>query len=140
MAHAQRGGDSDIPLLIGGTSDRAMERVAEHGIGWTAGGLPPEAVCERAERARKAWSEAGRSGEPRIVALAYFGLGDSEKKSRNSLLDYYEPQGRENAEMIADSALRSPEAISGAVQGFAEARSSTSSARAIRSAIAFHRP
>lgn len=112
--------DADIPLLIGGTSEPAMERVAEHGIGWTAGGLPPEAVGEHAQRVREAWNDAGREGEPRIVALVYFGLGDTEEESRSNLLDYYQPQGRENAEMIADSALRSPQAISGAIQGFAE--------------------
>lgn len=111
---------SDVPLLIGGTSERTLQRVAEHGIGWTAGGLPPEAVGEMAEKVREAWNEAGREGEPRIVALAYFSLADNDEESRAYLLDYYGPMGQDNAEMIAGSALRSPEAISGAIQGFAE--------------------
>ncbi len=109
-----------VPLLIGGSTARAVERAVEYGIGWTAGGMPPEAVGEMADKVREAWNEAGREGEPRIVALAYFSLGDTEDESRANLLDYYRPMGQDSAEMIADSALRSPEAISGAVRAYAE--------------------
>jgi hypothetical protein len=54
------------------------------------------------------------------VALNYFSLGDTEEESRRYLLDYYEPMGRETAEMIAGSAHRSPESLRQAVAGFAE--------------------
>jgi hypothetical protein len=53
------------------------------------------------------------------VALNYFSLGDTEDASRRYLLDYYEPMGRETAEMIAGSAHRSPQAIQEAIAGFA---------------------
>lgn len=109
------------PVLIGGTVDATLRRVAEHGVGWTAGGMPPDAVADFAGRVRDAWAAAGRDGEPRIVALAYFGLGDTEAASRANLVDYYGPMGQETAEMIAGSAMRSPEAIAGAVQAFEEA-------------------
>lgn len=111
---------SGVPLLVGGHSERAFERAAEFGTGWTAGGLPPEAVGEMAEKVREAWSDRAREGKPKIVALAYYGLGDTEEESRANVLDYYEPGGMD-AEMIADSVLRSPEAISGAIEGFAQA-------------------
>ena len=109
-----------VPLLIGGTTDASVRRAVEFGIGWTAGGLPPDAVAPMADKVRSAWSEGGREGRARIVALAYFSLGDTEDVSRRYLRDYYTPMGQEAAEMIAGSALRSPEAISGAVQAYAD--------------------
>ncbi|MBW3576920.1 MAG: LLM class flavin-dependent oxidoreductase [Actinobacteria bacterium] len=110
-----------VPLLIGGTADATIQRVVEFGIGWTAGGMPPDAVGATAEKVRSAWNEAGRDGQARIVALAYFSLGDTVEESRRNLLDYYEPMGSDTAEMIADSALRSAEAITGAIDAYARA-------------------
>lgn len=109
-----------VPLMIGGMSDATVQRVVEFGVGWTAGGAPPDATRAMVEKVRAAWRAAGRDGEPRFTALAYFSLGDTEEQSRASLLDYYQPMGRETAEMIAGSALRSPEAIKGTVQTFAD--------------------
>jgi alkanesulfonate monooxygenase SsuD/methylene tetrahydromethanopterin reductase-like flavin-dependent oxidoreductase (luciferase family) len=114
---AVRGG---VPLLIGGNTEAAIRRTVEFGIGYTAGGLPPEMTAPFLDRVRSAWHEAGREGSPRFVALNYFSLGDTEEASRGYLLDYYEPMGRETAEMIAGGAHRSPEAIREAIAGFAE--------------------
>lgn len=110
-----------IPVLIGGTNSAAVRRVVEHAAGWTAGGMPPDAVGEFAQRVRSAWSDAGREGAPRIVALAYYGLGDTEPESRRNMHHYYEPMGEQVAGMIADSVLRSPDAIRAALQGYQEA-------------------
>lgn len=106
--------------MIGGTVDASVRRVVEFGTGWTAGGMPPDAVAPMVEKVQAAWKEAGRHGRARIVALAYFSLGDTVDVSRRNLLDYYQLRGSEVAEMIAGSALRSPEAISGAVDAFAQ--------------------
>lgn len=113
--------DGGIPILIGGTTDATLRRVVEHGIGWTAGGLPPDAVAEFAEKVHAAWDGSAREGDPKIVALAYFGLGDTEQESRSYLLDYYRRMGEDTAQMIADSAMRSPDAIAGALQAFEDA-------------------
>jgi alkanesulfonate monooxygenase SsuD/methylene tetrahydromethanopterin reductase-like flavin-dependent oxidoreductase (luciferase family) len=112
-------GPSGVPLLIGGGSNASIRRVVEHGIGWTAGGMPPEALPAFLEKVRNAWRDA-REGEPRLVGLRYFSLGDTEAESRASMLDYYSYQGRETAERIAGSALRSPEAIRDAVKAYAD--------------------
>jgi alkanesulfonate monooxygenase SsuD/methylene tetrahydromethanopterin reductase-like flavin-dependent oxidoreductase (luciferase family) len=109
---------SSIPILIGGTSAAAIRRVVDHGAGWTAGGMPPDAVGQFGERVRAAWKDAGRSGEPLIAALVYYSLGDTEEQSRDNLLHYYAPMGPDIAGMIAGSALRSPEAIRGAVSAY----------------------
>lgn len=109
---------SSIPIMIGGTSKKTIQRVIDHGVGWTAGGMPPDAVAEFGQQVRDAWSAAGKEGAPRIAALVYFGLGDTEEQSRNSLLDYYKPMGDEVAGMIAGGALRSPDAIKGAIAAY----------------------
>ena len=111
---------SGVPLLIGGHGDTSIRRAAEFGIGWTAGGLPPDAVRPLVEKVRSAWEEAGRDGSPRIVALVYFSLGDTEEDSRRYLSDYYSLMGTEVAEMIAGSALRSADTVSAAVDAFAD--------------------
>jgi alkanesulfonate monooxygenase SsuD/methylene tetrahydromethanopterin reductase-like flavin-dependent oxidoreductase (luciferase family) len=109
-----------LPIVIGGTTEAAVRRVVESGVGWTAGGMPPDAVAGFASTVRTAWTAAGRAGAPRIVALAYFGLGD-EERSRANLRDYYLPMGPDTAGMIAGSALRTPEAIQTAVEAYAAA-------------------
>jgi alkanesulfonate monooxygenase SsuD/methylene tetrahydromethanopterin reductase-like flavin-dependent oxidoreductase (luciferase family) len=113
-------GPEGVPLLIGGASDAAIRRVVEFGAGWSAGGVPPQVAAPFIERVRSAWREGGRAGNPRIAALNYFSLGDTEEQSRASMLDYYAPMGRDTAEMIAAGVLRSPEAIREAIAGFAE--------------------
>jgi alkanesulfonate monooxygenase SsuD/methylene tetrahydromethanopterin reductase-like flavin-dependent oxidoreductase (luciferase family) len=113
-------GSPGVPIMVGGGTDAAVRRTVEHGVGWTAGGMTPEMAAPFVERVRAAWRDAGREGEPRFAALNYFSLGDTEERSRAYLLDYYEPMGREVAEMIAGSAHRSPQAIKEVIAGFAE--------------------
>lgn len=110
-----------VPLIIGGTTDASIRRVVEHGIGWTAGGLPPDMVADFGGKVRDAWQAAGRAGRPRIVALAYFSLGGTEDASRANLLDYYKRMGDDVATMIADGAMHSPEVIRATIEAFAAA-------------------
>ncbi|MDG4821477.1 LLM class flavin-dependent oxidoreductase [Asanoa sp. WMMD1127] len=110
-----------IPVIIGGGSDAAFRRLVRWGAGGAIGGAPPAQAAEYAARVRGAWQEAGRPGEPRITALAYYSLGaDAEEPSRAYLRDYYGFMG-DNAEWVAANALRTPEAIREAVDGFAAA-------------------
>jgi alkanesulfonate monooxygenase SsuD/methylene tetrahydromethanopterin reductase-like flavin-dependent oxidoreductase (luciferase family) len=107
-----------IPVLIGGTSDAAVRRTVAYGEGWTGGGGRPERIGPMIAKVRQAWQEAGREGEPRFGALVYFGLGD-EEVSKGSLLRYYGFLG-EWADNIANSALRTPEAIRSTARAFAD--------------------
>jgi probable F420-dependent oxidoreductase len=113
--------DGTIPILVGGTSPAAVHRVVEHADGWTAGGMPPDAVHQFATTVQDAWQQAGRQGRPRIVALTYFGLGDTEQESRHNLLDYYQFAGEQMATMVADNALRSSDAVRAAVDAYRDA-------------------
>ena len=114
-------GTRPVPIVIGGTTDAAVRRTVEFGIGWTAGGVPPQMVAPFVERVRTAWRDAGREGSPHMVALNYFGLGDTEDQSRGYLLDYYGFLGPDFAEMIAGGAHRSADAVREVVAAFAEA-------------------
>jgi alkanesulfonate monooxygenase SsuD/methylene tetrahydromethanopterin reductase-like flavin-dependent oxidoreductase (luciferase family) len=106
-------------LLIGGTSDAAVRRTVEYGQGWIAGGGGPDRIGPMIEKVRRAWHDAGREGEPRIAALAYYGLTD-EAVSRRSLQTYYGFLG-DLGGMIADSALRTPQSLAEAVKAFESA-------------------
>lgn len=103
-------------LLIGGTSDAAVRRTAQYGQGWIAGGGGPDQISPMIDKVRRAWHDAGRDGEPRIAALAYYGLTD-ETVSRRSLQTYYGFLG-DFAGMIADSALRTPQRLREAVKAY----------------------
>lgn len=112
-------GGGGVPLLIGGASDKAIERTVKWGVGWTAGGAPPDQVGQFVEQVRSAWKNAGCEGEPRIVALAYFSLGDDVvSESVEYLKDYYSFLG-EWADAMANGIPRTPEAVKQTVDAFA---------------------
>ncbi len=113
------GSAGGVPLLIGGTSEATIRRVVEYGVGWTAGGAPPDTIRAFSAKVRAAWSAAGRDGTPKISALTYFSLGVTEEESRAYLLDYYQPMG-DVAELIAGNSLRAPEAITAAIARYAD--------------------
>ena len=108
----------EVPILIGGSSDRAVERTAKFGVGYTAGGGGPDMMAPIAEKVRKAWTESGRDGEPRLVALSYFALGPNAKEGSSKYLkDYYAFLG-EWADGIAESAPTTPDALKALVTSF----------------------
>ncbi|WBB63698.1 LLM class flavin-dependent oxidoreductase [Streptomyces sp. WMMC500] len=109
------------PILFGGQAPATYRRLAEYGAGWILGGGRPENLAEGARKARDAWREAGREGEPRVAALAYASLGDdAEEHARRYLLDYYGFLG-DFAEKAVEGALTSPKAVADAKAAFADA-------------------
>lgn len=108
----------EVPILIGGSVDEAAERAAKYGIGYTAGGGGPDMMAPIAEKVRKSWSESGREGEPRLVALSYFALGPrAAEGSAKYLKDYYAFLG-EWADQIAQSAAITPNALEALATSF----------------------
>jgi alkanesulfonate monooxygenase SsuD/methylene tetrahydromethanopterin reductase-like flavin-dependent oxidoreductase (luciferase family) len=99
-------------LVVGGHADAAYARAARFGDGWIAAGSGPDQAREGAEKARAAWSEAGRDGDLHVMALAYFSLGDrAEQDVRDNLMDYYAWLGEDVAKMIGDSAAQDPATV-----------------------------
>jgi alkanesulfonate monooxygenase SsuD/methylene tetrahydromethanopterin reductase-like flavin-dependent oxidoreductase (luciferase family) len=109
------------PMLFGGGADAAFRRMTEYGAGWIMGGGGPAAFAAGAQKARAAWREAGRDGQPRLAALAYVSLGDdADSRARSYLSDYYAFAGPYAAQ-VADSALTSQEKVARALDDFSEA-------------------
>ncbi|MGH3241944.1 MAG: LLM class flavin-dependent oxidoreductase, partial [Spirillospora sp.] len=108
------------PLLFGGDSPAALRRIVTRGTGWIAGDATVEAVQEFMPGLRKAWTDAGRPGSPRLVASVMYALGP---KARQSLTDaigpYYSFAGPEYAEYGVSQAYSSAERIRTAVDAFA---------------------
>ena len=99
-------------LVIGGHADAAYARTARFGDGWIASGSGPEQAQEGAEKAKAAWSEAGREGAPHIMALAYFSLGErAEQDVQENLMHYYAWLGEEIAGMIAGGAAKDADTV-----------------------------
>ena len=108
-------------LIVGGHADPAYARAARLGDGWIAAGSGPDQAREGAEKARAAWREAGREGEPHIMALAYFSLGErAEEDVRENLMDYYAWLGEDIARMIGDSAARDAKTVAEYVAAYEE--------------------
>ena len=114
---SQKGGPE---ILIGGTSDLAFARVARYADGYVHGGGPPRAFDRAAQRARVAWTDAGRPGDPRLWGQSYFALGDALERGREYMLDYYAFTGP-FAERLADGLLTDPQSIVQQIRGYAEA-------------------
>jgi alkanesulfonate monooxygenase SsuD/methylene tetrahydromethanopterin reductase-like flavin-dependent oxidoreductase (luciferase family) len=90
------------------------------GVGWTAGGAGADMVGPFAERVRAAWKEAGRPGQPRIVALSYFSMQeDRTEESQRNLLDYY--SHADWAQAMAESTPRGPAPVRETVDRFEDA-------------------
>jgi alkanesulfonate monooxygenase SsuD/methylene tetrahydromethanopterin reductase-like flavin-dependent oxidoreductase (luciferase family) len=108
---------SAVPMIIGGTSDAAVARTIRWGIGWTSGGGGAERAAPLVERIRDAWKQGGRDGQPRIVGLSYFVLGNGgADAARRYLGDYYGDFGLQFADMIP----KSPEALQATIRTYAD--------------------
>ncbi|MDQ5816622.1 MAG: LLM class flavin-dependent oxidoreductase [Actinomycetota bacterium] len=109
-------------LLVGGMSDMAFLRMARYAQGYVHGGGPPRTFVRAADRARTAWSELGRTGQPALWAQGYFALGDDATIVRglDYMRDYYAFTGP-FAERIAEGLLRTPQAVAQFVRGYKEA-------------------
>jgi alkanesulfonate monooxygenase SsuD/methylene tetrahydromethanopterin reductase-like flavin-dependent oxidoreductase (luciferase family) len=92
-------------VLIGGRSDAAFRRVAEHADGWTSGGGGVEPFLQGVEQARAAWRAAGREGEPRTLSLLYYSLGPhAAEQARATLGAYYAFAGEYADHIVAGAA------------------------------------
>lgn len=111
-----------VPLLMGGFSDSAIERTVRWATGWAAPSLGPEHVLPFAARVRAAWSAAGRRGNPEIVVMARFGIGDDvAEASRTTTRDYFAVLGDESAEQLAEDVPRDQKAVTAIVEQYADA-------------------
>ncbi|WP_227356353.1 LLM class flavin-dependent oxidoreductase [Haladaptatus salinisoli] len=111
--------DGGPTILVGGDSDHTYRRVGRFADGYIHGGGPPRAFARQAERARAAWAECERPGDPELWGHGYYALGggDAAEKGREYLLNYYEFTGP-FAERIAESLLTTPQEVTQFVRGY----------------------
>jgi len=94
-------------LVVGGHADASYARLARFADGWIASGTGPDVYAEGAAKAKAAWADAGREGDPHTRALAYFSLGeDAEEEAQLNLGGYYAWLGDEVAGMIVGAAAK----------------------------------
>lgn len=104
-----------VPLAFGGMVAKSYERVAKHGVGWTAGGYGPDQVRESIAASEAAFAAVGRTEKPRSWALAYFNLGpDALNVATEYLTSYYYDWGPGMAAGIP----KDPAAIQGTVAAY----------------------
>lgn len=105
-----------IDVLVGGSSGAAFARMARYADGYAHGGGPPRAFGSAANRARAAWQDLERPGEPTLWGQGYFAFGDPGKGC-DYLRDYYAFTGP-FAEKIAAGNLTSARAVRDFVRGY----------------------
>jgi alkanesulfonate monooxygenase SsuD/methylene tetrahydromethanopterin reductase-like flavin-dependent oxidoreductase (luciferase family) len=114
--------DAPPQLVVGGQIDKAFDRAARFGDGWIQGATGPEQFAEMAPKAHAAWSEAGRDGEPRTLAIAYYSLGErAEENAREDLGHYYAWLGDEVVEFIIGAAATDADAVRQYIDGYERA-------------------
>ncbi|MCW2871583.1 LLM class flavin-dependent oxidoreductase [Actinacidiphila oryziradicis] len=111
-------GTREIPLLFGGMVPASFERVARSGEGYIGASMPAGMNKPAFDAVRAAWSDAGREGSPRLVAIAYYAFGDIDQ-GRANIHDYYMGMGKELADMVAAGVSGGPDAIKETVESFA---------------------
>ncbi|GAA3191278.1 LLM class flavin-dependent oxidoreductase [Dactylosporangium siamense] len=82
-----------VEILIGGASQRALDRLVAHGDGYVAGGIRPEFFSAEAAASVAAWRRAGRSGRPRLVAGGWFSSSEDLDDDASRWLASYFRQG-----------------------------------------------
>jgi alkanesulfonate monooxygenase SsuD/methylene tetrahydromethanopterin reductase-like flavin-dependent oxidoreductase (luciferase family) len=109
-----------IPILIGGHGRRAIRRTARWGAGWTAAGGGPRRAAPMIGPIKQAWQAAGRSGDPRLLGLAYFGVDERRHAESDGFLRSYYAYAGDHADTIAGGAVRTSSQIRAVIDEFTD--------------------
>jgi alkanesulfonate monooxygenase SsuD/methylene tetrahydromethanopterin reductase-like flavin-dependent oxidoreductase (luciferase family) len=112
-------GTRQVPLMFGGIAPAALARMARHGIGYVGASFPPAMVAPSFDGARAAWKEAGREGQPKLTAIAYFAFDDYET-GRSNVYDYYSIAGDQIANLVADNTSFGADRVRETMKAFEE--------------------
>ncbi|MEV6849592.1 hypothetical protein [Actinoplanes sp. NPDC051411] len=93
--------------------------MARHGIGYVGASFPPGMVAPSFDAARAAWKEAGRDGQPKLTAIAYFAF-DDYATGRANVYDYYSVAGDQIAGMVADNTSFGADRVRETLKAFEE--------------------
>ena len=84
----QQGGPE---LLLGGTAERALDRVGRFADGYVMGGRAndPDWVRDIIAQVNEAWARHGRSGKPRFVASVPCAFGPNAREQIDQAIEHY---------------------------------------------------
>lgn len=109
-------GTRQVPMLFGGSAKQTYARMAKWGVGYVGGSIPASMVAPSFEEARAAWTEAGREGAPRLIAIAYYSVAHED--GRANIYDYYSFLGDEIATMVANNGAVGAGEIAATIKSF----------------------
>jgi alkanesulfonate monooxygenase SsuD/methylene tetrahydromethanopterin reductase-like flavin-dependent oxidoreductase (luciferase family) len=109
----------DVPVLLGGGVEATYERVARLADGYIAGGFPAPMISPSFDAVRARWKDAGRAGSPRLVAVAYYVIGDIDK-GRANVWDYYSSAGEQFAGLMTGSISHRADGVKATAAAFEE--------------------
>jgi alkanesulfonate monooxygenase SsuD/methylene tetrahydromethanopterin reductase-like flavin-dependent oxidoreductase (luciferase family) len=113
--------DKGPSLMVGGSVDAAFERAARYGDGWTQGGSGASQFGADLSNLDDAWKKAGRDGQPRTLALGYFGLGPNAQADVESYVgDYYAWLGDDAVQGITAGAPKDADGVKALIKGYEE--------------------
>ncbi|MEU9115805.1 LLM class flavin-dependent oxidoreductase [Streptomyces sp. NPDC048483] len=106
-------------VLFGGFVPAVVERVARWGDGFLGAALPPQQMDGMFREVEAAWSRAGRTGRPRLLAQVNAALGPQPviDRARRELRAYYGPENS-YTDHIVNSLLTTRTEIRDAVAAF----------------------
>ncbi len=108
-------------LMVGGYVQKAFERAAKYGDGWTQGGSGAAQFGADLANLEEAWKKAGRDGQPRTLALGYFCLGpDAEANVQAYVGDYYAWLGDEAVQGIISGAPKDADSVKAVIKAYEE--------------------
>jgi alkanesulfonate monooxygenase SsuD/methylene tetrahydromethanopterin reductase-like flavin-dependent oxidoreductase (luciferase family) len=97
-------------IVLGGGSPRALERAGQRADAWISAPSAPDDIAANYEKVRAAAEQHGRPA-PRLLAAYYFALGDVADEVRDNVSTYYRFLGPDLVDVIHNSVLRTPDAI-----------------------------
>jgi alkanesulfonate monooxygenase SsuD/methylene tetrahydromethanopterin reductase-like flavin-dependent oxidoreductase (luciferase family) len=101
-------------LILGGTADRAIERMGRFGSGYVMGGRSNDGEWVKGimERVNTSWQEQGRTGKPRFVATLPVAFGPTaEQDIADAVGHYYGGRAAAGATRQASANPTSAEAV-----------------------------
>lgn len=107
------------PIVLGGGGPRALRRVGERADAYLAPPAPAGHVAQLYADVRDAADAAGRP-TPRLFGVRYFALGDVDDEVRRNVTSYYSFGGPDFVEQTYTSVLRTPDAVTDALQSLAD--------------------
>lgn len=105
------------PVVVGGHSPAAFERVGRWADGYVSAGGPTKVVDKQFRRAEDAWNKHGRDGAPKRWATAYVALDGQAEAGRDFLRVFYATTGS-YADLMVDGLLTDRDGVRRTVEAY----------------------